>query len=363
MAFAYYKSVTIAAAQCGASDSSNFPVAIWVTDGDFATIANGGKSTDANGYGIRPYADSGASSPLTFELVPGTYVATTGAFEMHVKIPTVSHTSDTVFYLFLGDAAVNTDGSSTATWSNGFQGVWHLPNGSSLTVADSTANANNGTNNGAAAVAGELDGAGSFDNSSTYIDVGNGASLEIYSGFTMTAWVNPLTYHQTSGFILAKDLDTGARGYGVGVNWNGAFSDSFPYLEVSGSAYMDGSGLDATNDTRIHDSAWSYLAFWEDTGPTWFAQVNNQGTPHAPFVEPTPASANTNAHWYIGGRQYSGFLNPFGGYLDEVRIANTVRSADWLTTEYNNQKPSSTFLTFGALTPTSTGKRFLLIPN
>jgi len=34
---------------------------------------------------------------------------------------------------------------------------------------------------------------------------------------------------------------------------------------------------------------------------------------------------------------------PFDGVIDEVRISNTARSADWLRTSYNNQVPDSTF--------------------
>ena len=45
----------------------------------------------------------------------------------------------------------------------------------------------------------------------------------------------------------------------------------------------------------------------------------------------------------------------FVGSLDEIRVSKTVRSANWLTTEYNNQKPSSTFLTVGSEVASSGG--------
>jgi hypothetical protein len=38
----------------------------------------------------------------------------------------------------------------------------------------------------------------------------------------------------------------------------------------------------------------------------------------------------------------------YDGLLDEVRISTTVRSADWVATEYNNQSSPSTFYTVGA---------------
>ena len=34
---------------------------------------------------------------------------------------------------------------------------------------------------------------------------------------------------------------------------------------------------------------------------------------------------------------------PLNGKLDEIRISSTVRSEDWVATEYNNQNPTSTF--------------------
>ena len=40
----------------------------------------------------------------------------------------------------------------------------------------------------------------------------------------------------------------------------------------------------------------------------------------------------------IGSRQYT-------GYMDELRIASVIRSADWILTEYNNQNSPSTFYT------------------
>ncbi len=38
----------------------------------------------------------------------------------------------------------------------------------------------------------------------------------------------------------------------------------------------------------------------------------------------------------------------FQGALDEVRVSKSIRSADWITTEYNNQSATSTFYTIGS---------------
>jgi len=82
----------------------------------------------------------------------------------------VSHSSDTVFYMFYGNSSVTTDQSNkTGVWDSSFKGVWHLPNGSTLSASDSTSNGNNGTNHGASAATGKIDGSASFNGTSNYI--------------------------------------------------------------------------------------------------------------------------------------------------------------------------------------------------
>ena len=49
-----------------------------------------------------------------------------------------------------------------------------------------------------------------------------------------------------------------------------------------------------------------------------------------------------NPLWPTPGVQTSNVI------LDEVRVSNTVRSAGWILTEYNNQNAPATFYTVGA---------------
>src|SRR5207248_2071458 len=38
----------------------------------------------------------------------------------------------------------------------------------------------------------------------------------------------------------------------------------------------------------------------------------------------------------------------FNGVIDEVRVSDSVRSSDWVTTEFNNQSSTSTFYIYGS---------------
>jgi hypothetical protein len=58
----------------------------------------------------------------------------------------------------------------------------------------------------------------------------------------------------------------------------------------------------------------------------------------------SPATSANPGGW-IGS--FSG-LQFFNGDIDEVRISNTNRGADWIQTEYNNQNSPGTFITMGS---------------
>jgi hypothetical protein len=49
----------------------------------------------------------------------------------------------------------------------------------------------------------------------------------------------------------------------------------------------------------------------------------------------------------LGGHPVLSSYN-FNGIIDEARISNVARSADWITTEYNNQNSPATFYTIAA---------------
>ena len=125
------------------STQSNFTVVVNVTDVALKTIANGGHVANANGYDIGFYADSGGSTKLKWEVEK--YDGTVGNLIAWVKIPSVSSTTDTSFYMFYGDPSITTDQSDPVnTWDSNFKAVYHFGNGTTLSATDSTGG-NNGT--------------------------------------------------------------------------------------------------------------------------------------------------------------------------------------------------------------------------
>src|SRR5882724_4516578 len=205
--YVFRRAITIDHTKVPNSDQTNFPILVSGTYSYLATVANGGNVTSANGYDIVFTSDAAGTTALAYERE--SYSSTTGAVLFWVKVPTLSHTSDAVIYMFYGNGAVTADQSNkTGTWDSNFAGVWHLPNGSTLAASDSTSNGNNGTITGATAVSGKFNGGANFSGSSQYIDAGNGTSVQITgSSMTVEAWLNTsLSNPNQYKRIIAKEM-------------------------------------------------------------------------------------------------------------------------------------------------------------
>lgn len=310
------------------STQTDFTVLIRFTDNRFKLIANGGKVANVNGYDIRPYSDIGLSSALTYELER--YNGTTGEVVMWVKIPSVSSVSDTIFYLGYGNAALTTDGSSPTTWSNSFNSVYHMKDGTTLSVLDAVGNNNGTNNNGVTATTGQIDGGAGFASASS-----QSVTINVYNGtaFTFSAWIKGTTFPNAYNTVIMSQ--------NIGV-YKDLFVKSNGKLACFVFATNDRS-YDGTGSHTLVTGTWYHVALSYNSTAGLVGYVNgaSDGT----------AAANGNAGNSSTGAIGNDVVNAgrfWNGAMDEVRVATVARSADWIACEYNNQKDSQTFLTLGA---------------
>jgi len=326
MAFAFYSPYTINSGQVP-SAQSDFPVLVSVTDARFKTTGNGGHVENSSGFDIRPYSDSALTTAITgYELER--YNASTGEVVMWVKRSSVS--DGLVTYLAYGDAALNTDGSSTTTWSNNFMSVQHLKDGSTLSVANSTGLGTNATNNGATATTGKINGGASFVSASSQY-IYNEAMHP--TAITLSSWVNATSFPNSYNSTIAR------------VNTN---NYSALYVRSTGklACYTFPSGdvsYDGTGSHTLSAGTTYYLVMTYDSSAGLVGYVNaaSDGTAAANGTLQTAAALT-----YVGADPLTGgrFWN---GMIDEARVASVARSTDWITTEYNNQSAPGTFATLG----------------
>ncbi len=328
----YYRTLTL---DQPASDLTDFPVLFTGTYTYLKTVANGGKVENANGYDIRFFSDSALTTLLAFERV--FWDATTGVVEFWVKIPTLTSASAKIIYLAYGNSGISSDQqNASGVWSNGFNAVYHLPNGTTLTANDSTSNGNNGTlTNTPTAIAGQIDGAANFVAASNqYVDIQNPASLQITGDITVEAWVN-LTTRDSMNTVIAKFT-----------GFPGSYLFDFVFGQVRFLINSAGVGDLILGSTVVNASQWYYVVAVHTTSGTMDIYLN--GTSDAAQVTGGSASiSNTSDHVFIAFRAAS----LFNGSIDEVRISSTNRTATWIATCYSNQNDPANFYIIGSETP------------
>ena len=151
----YRKEITISNTDVD-EDLTDFPLLV-----KFTADTDIGAHALASGYDIR-FTDADGNA-IPYERESFSIKAGSGSGIFWVKVPTITTAADSTIYAYYGKSDASDGQSATSVWDANFKGVWHLPNGATLSANDSTSNANNGTNNGATATTGKVDGAGNFD--------------------------------------------------------------------------------------------------------------------------------------------------------------------------------------------------------
>lgn len=340
--YTYSRTITLDHTQVPNTDQSNFPVLLRGTYSYLATEANGGSVKSASGYDIGFYGDSGCSTTkLDWEVVR--WVAATGEIAIWVKAPTVSHTSDTVIYLCYTSTTITTDQSNAiGVWSSSFAAVYHLEsitsdpgNNVDNATSDSTSNANNLRNVfGYAVTATGLSGnCADLTNATNWARLSNSTPTGIPIGSnarTLTAWIKgwPASPGGYSN-IVSSSTDAGS----------GAYFTIAQNADESVWFWGDSQNVGYAAGVAADRSVWNYAAVTYD-GTTVRVTING-----ANEINGTPSLNSTASTIFIG--EGGGPSVHYLGLIDEVRIASVARSNDWIVTEYNNQKSSSTFYTVG----------------
>jgi hypothetical protein len=344
-AFGFFKPLTVQTGQFP-SPQSGFPalLSFLVGDADFATTGNGGKATSSSGFDIRPYADANLATTLTFELVPGSYNAATGAFEMWVSLPTGQ--DGLTIYLAVGNSALTTDGSTTGVWPANWKGVYHYSNSAgTLTVNDSTSNANNGTKVNTPVVATGQVGQALSIGGTNYVTTAG--SLGIASGTKLTA-ASWFKISNSDVELMCCDHPTTAT-FDLYVETTGHVQFS---VYDNSAQYIRTSTLSGLNDSNWHRAVGVYNGGTPSLD-IYIDGVLNNGTLN---LTPPAALTSTASTLWLGAFDTGGMAN---GLLDEQYLIKDILVADWITAEYNNQKNLSSFWSVGPLTSAGIPNRII----
>jgi len=208
---------------------------------------------------------------------------------------------------------------------------------------DSTSNANHGTPNGNTLTAsGRIDGAQDFDGVDDYIEVPHSDNYLLDDG-TVSFWFKASDVTTQQG-LWSKDssgLDTGGH-LSFFIQTDSTIRVRFQSTTASNNAYSN----------AISANTWYLLSYTFGSGG--MNLYLNDGTPatngYTGGLGTTSGGAGNYEPIAIGGSTMTSgdftvtpVTDLFTGSIDEVRISNVARSADWITTEYNNQNDPSSF--------------------
>jgi glucose/arabinose dehydrogenase/predicted phage tail protein len=197
----------------------------------------------------------------------------------------------------------------------GLVGAWAFGEGTGTTTADASGNANTGTITAAAWTQGRYGNGLSFNGINSMVQVAASASLNLTSGMTLSAWVQPTASQSSWRTIVQKQSDA----YFL-------HASSEAPLRPAGGGTMGGDVNYVIGPTAIPVNTWTHVALTYD-GATLRLYVN--GTQVATRAAGGSIQTTTNPLW-IGSNTYG---ERFQGLIDEVRVYNRALTPTEIQTD------------------------------
>jgi len=313
-------------------------------------IADGGTGGIVFPVGLKIACEIGETGQQCYVEVEK-YDIENAQIELWVKIPTLSNTEDTVLrFYFSNTHADNTSyvgliGSTVAqnVWDSNFIAVYHMVDESGI-IIDSTANELHLSLTGGTTVAGMIGNAVDFNGSSDVASVTD-ASFEITAtGLTYEAVIKRAAQTSSLGTITTKGQAGANLGAFMGIPAN---SDEIQF--GTATDYISGGNITTDVLTTI---AGVYNGTDTAAGLTLYASgialsVTETGT-FAGF-------GSSGEPFTIGAQSDDSVVGAFlDGTLDEVRISDIERTADWEL--LTNKSNTDTLITYSSWAGSTTLK-------
>lgn len=342
----YRVKITVLAAKVS-TDLTDFPVYVDLSElpAGFHSHCN---QTDARDIRV---TEADGETEVPREVV--SYDADSDAGELHF-LGDIDGDTDTDFYIYYGNAgasdyADDAEFGAENVWDSNFKAVYHMDGGASATIEDSTDNDNDGSKEGDDAnepeeETGKVGKAQVFELANNeYIDCGGVVHDADNDNLTTSVWIKPNMVDSSTGMGYLGHRGNAGLSL-VNVGWRPLTSRELAVLTLFGrfDQVSDGYDPDLSNDT------WYHVAVTYNKVNVIFYLNGSLLSSHAKSDEVKVSDYNM----YIGAVNNNGVAsNPVNGSLDEVRISDFPRSADWISTEYNNQNSPATFFTIGEEVP------------
>ena len=307
-----------------------------------------------NGADILVQDASGNSLPFELENWD-----TAGESRLWVRVPSVAEgTTLTVYY-----GSTETITPPAGMWS-GYAGVWHFNEAGdgATTIADSTANGQNGTSHAASKTRsdGKLGAARGLE-----LDAKNGAMTTVPSSavldalvptFTVSGWVRPKTLSLNWGYLFARKTSDADPCWGL--QFRAKDDANSIGIYSNGSADNDSNRAMFTTSGKFTANTWTkYHVVYDNTT----IRLYLDGVLVASKSAVPGAAVNKSNGFGIGGFPTSTNHSSLKADQDEVRLMNGAVSAAWVATEYR-QENGDVALSYGTAHSTDATAPVVAVP-
>jgi hypothetical protein len=282
----------------------NFPVLVRLSKDGF-TFAE----AKTHGEDIR-FATS-AGVPLSYQI--DSWDAAAGTASVWVRVPTIKGNALQELRMFWGNADAKSESSGTAVFnrSNGYLSVWHM---------------NESVQDDAGTV--ESTDPGTIDSSGV---IGAGRRFAggkgIFCGDRITKYPFGSSPHTTEAWVMAGKMNTTV------VEWGKHGGVTMRLLSTPSRVGVTNNKSNIQGTSVLPKSDWIQVVYTYD-GQHDRVYVNGR------FDMPAPTSSTIEVLTPVRMQIGNGFL----GDMDEVRVSNEARSAEWVKLQYENQKPLQTLV-------------------
>jgi tetratricopeptide (TPR) repeat protein len=324
----YRKKLTFAnGAQTESLD--NFAVLVNLSASNFDYL-----KANSDGSDLR-FVDADDSTELNYHVEEW---STSGTSNLWVNVTEIDGSSNTDYiWMYYGNSEAQDAQDFHETYDGNYSGVWHM-NETSGWVYDSTSKGNVGvpTQNLTQDTPGVIDGADYFDGTYDEIVISNHSSVNPPNDMTLEAWVKVEVLSSTLGhtqtFVAKRHSGDPYQSFELFLNSGDNFR--FGWANSTGpSEYSGWNGPPALD-------CWYYLVGVKD-GSTLRFYLN--GSTAGTFTDTADGTMLQSDLGLKIGNDEGEVVN---GTIDEVRLHDTARSADWIAAQYLSM--TDTFITYGS---------------
>ena len=306
---------------------SNFPLLVRLNSSNFNFA-----EAQNDGSDIRFSTSTGADLPYQIDR----WDSVGGNAAVWVKIPTITGNSTQEIKIYWGKSGVGSlsSGAGVFNSSNGYASVLHMDDALTDTLGTTTpSNVNTTVTNGLIGKA-------------RTFSAGQG----VLCGTSISGLPSGAGSFSTGVWIRTATAPSNILGWGIQQASGKVVMTYASPPHVSMDCFFGGANV--TGTATIPTSAWTYVVhtFQSNSTKLYVNGALDASTSGGGMNIPTPC------RFELGG--WSGTYS-FVGDMDEVRISNVVRSADWVKLEYENQKPLQTLI--GGIVPA--GSAFSVSPT